>query len=298
MPEMKTRLDEGIRYERGGALELALECYEAVAAGAKDPYLVAEALRHQASVFRTRCDWPKALAAARQSAESAKNADLPNLFAEALNAEALVHQSRGHFEDAARLYHEILRESRDDRMRGIVLQNLASMAAAEKDFDRASRLFLDSATCFERAGYERGRVIALTNCAAAALDSGDIEGARDLGCSAVEAARELGDLDLLGIANLNHAEALAKLGDLPMAEAAASAALGHFTLVENTWRCVHCIRLLADIFETRGDLETAARAIRRGHEMAVAIGAEVETKELQKRLDALAAAQPKTEPPR
>jgi tetratricopeptide (TPR) repeat protein len=287
MPEMRTRLDEGIRYERGGALDLALESYETVATGANDPYLVAEALRHQASIFRTRCDWTKALAAARRSAEAAKSADLPNLFAEALNAEALVHQSRGHFEDAARIYNEILREPVDDRMRGIVLQNLATMAASDKDFERASRLFLDSATCFERAGYERGRVIALTNCAATALDNRDYEGARDLGRNAVEAARELGDLDLLGIANLNHAEALAKLGEVVPAEAAASAALGHFTLVENTWRCVHCLRLLAEIFEARGDTDTAARAVRRGLDMARQIGAEVEIRQLQEKLDAI-----------
>ena len=107
MPDCNQLLEEGVRFHRAGSLDLAYERLEAVVTGADAPELVAQALRHMAGIHRTRCEWEKAIDRARESAECAKSVGNPNLFAEALNAEALVQHSRGRFEDAARFLEQL-----------------------------------------------------------------------------------------------------------------------------------------------------------------------------------------------
>src|SRR4051812_15111484 len=97
MPDPLELLEEGVRCEKSGALDRAFECYRSAAATAKDPDVVAEALRRQAEIYRARCEWQPALESARRSAEIARRARLPARLAEALNAQASVYMSRGHF---------------------------------------------------------------------------------------------------------------------------------------------------------------------------------------------------------
>ncbi|MBI4544263.1 MAG: tetratricopeptide repeat protein [Gemmatimonadetes bacterium] len=198
-----------------------------------------------------------------------------------------IHQSRGDFPAAIPLFERILGLTADDRIRGIALQNLGAIAAIRSEFAGADRYFLDSYHCFQRAGYTRGEAIALNNYAAAAVDRGKYRLGRDIAQDAVAAAKRAEDLDLLALANLNLAKALAGTEQLDSAADIASAALGHFTSVSNGWRRVECLRLLGEIHIRREDRPTALRCLRQGLELAQQIGARVEISQIRDRLGQL-----------
>jgi hypothetical protein len=282
-------LQDGIRYERSGSLKKAMRSYEAALELARDdPALRAEALRRQADIHRTRCEWDSGLEAARASAEVARAADLPDLCAEALNAEAAIHLSHGDDPQAARLFHEILSVARNERILGIALQNLGSVAARAGDLETAETRFAESHASFQRAGYARGEAIALNNHAAVALDRGNFALAEAIGVDAIAAAKRVDDLELVGLATLNYAEALAKQQRFWEAEEHASAALGFFEATENKWRQLRSL-LLIGRFSAQGDSkDTAHRAFMAGLRLAEEIGAEPELKEIRAQLAALA----------
>jgi tetratricopeptide (TPR) repeat protein len=288
MPDARQRLDEGIRYQRGGALNRALDHYLAVAAlgesGAATPPEHAEALRLAASAYRTRCDGDRALDAARRSADIAHRAGLTDLFAEALNAEALVHQSRGELDQAVPLLERALATAASPRVRGNALQNLGSIAAIQRDFTAAERHFSASYLAFKEARYEVGMVTALINFGRASLDLGELDAADPICARAVSEAQRLDHLDLLAIARINHAEVLAARANTGAARELATAALGHFASNDNTWRRIECLRLLGDIARQEGDAETAVRSYRQGLELADRIGARLEAETLRARL--------------
>src|SRR6266513_596103 len=121
MPNSAELLSEGLRAERAGALERALEAYRAVADSTSDPDARAEALTREASVHRTRCNWDDALKSARDAQEIARTADLPQRLAEAVVAEANVLICQGKFDTAIPKL-ELLAQNEDPRVRGIALQ--------------------------------------------------------------------------------------------------------------------------------------------------------------------------------
>ena len=137
MPDPVELLEEGVRCEQSGALDRAFERYCSAAELSDDPDVVSEALRRQAEVYRARCEWENALETAHRSADVARRARLSTRLAEALNAQASVYMSRGHFATAAPLLHQILSLTTDDRLRGIALQNLGTIAAQSGDLDTA-----------------------------------------------------------------------------------------------------------------------------------------------------------------
>ena len=108
-----------------------------------------------------------------RSAQTALRAGLPELFAEALNAEAAVYLSRGDFVAARPLLEQILVIVTDDRILGIARQNLGNIAAQDRKLDVAREHFRRSREHFARAGYKRGEAIALINQAAIANLSND-----------------------------------------------------------------------------------------------------------------------------
>jgi len=55
MPESPGLIQRGLRYERAGVLEEAMECYKAAFVEASGPNESSEALRRQADVMRIRC---------------------------------------------------------------------------------------------------------------------------------------------------------------------------------------------------------------------------------------------------
>jgi tetratricopeptide (TPR) repeat protein len=185
------------------------------------------------------------------------------------------------------LYERVLELPVDDRVRGLALQNMGAIAAQRADLDAAERLFLDSYWHFRRAGYDRGVAFVLNNQAAAALDRGRFSSAATIARQAMEAARQVDDFELLGIATLNYAEALAAQGDLPRAESLAAGALGFFVLAKSDVHRAQCLRVLGDIYVQRGELSRARACYIQGLEVAVPLGSRFDTDKLRNALAGL-----------
>ena len=276
MLDPRSELDEGLRYEKVGMLKRAVDKYAATAATARDPAIVAEALLREAWAYRAWCRWGEAIDSAQRSAAIAQRASLEVPYAEALNAEAMVYHARGEFDAAVTRYEEILSVTTDQRMRGVALQNLGSIAAHRAELDRAEELFLESYRSFERARYAWGEAVALNNYAAIALDRGKLQLAGTTAGMAMDAAERVGDQELLGIAAMNAAESLAMQRDVGRAEVLATTALGHFTRGENSLRRAQALRVLGDIRLLGGDLDGARRFFERALSIAEAAEADYE----------------------
>lgn len=287
MPDARELLDEGLRLEKAGALDRSLEQYRAALDAANDAGTEAESWRRQAHVHRTRCEWELALAAARRSAEIAHAAGLGDLLAEALNAEAAVHQSCGDFDPARALYRRILDLTTDERIRGVALQNLASVCGMQDEMEAAEQYFHEAYACFERTGYAWGTAHVLNNLGRVSFERGYLDRAEDYLLRALEQAKLLGDLDLLALARLNYGEVLLQRGDHPAVEEEVSAAVGHFTAAGNQWRRIDCLRLLGDLHTRTRERAVAERFYTAALRVAEEIGAKVEQRQIRERLDAL-----------
>jgi tetratricopeptide (TPR) repeat protein len=279
-------LAEGILLERLALYDRALERYRAVAASA-DPAMRAEALRRESDVYRSRCQWDLALAAARESAYIAESYDLTDIFTEALNAEGLVWLARGDTQRAPPLFQRMLALTKSDRLRGIALQNLGTAAAVRQLFGEAEAYFAESHECFQRAGYTRGIAVALNNCGRFQLDRGRPDLALERFGRALAAAQGIDDIELVALVTLNTAECYALADECRRAEELATTALGYFTVAGNHWRRIECLRLFGDIRLRQQDRATADRAYRHALELARAIGAQVEEKLVATRLASL-----------
>jgi tetratricopeptide (TPR) repeat protein len=283
MPDAREILDEGLRYERSGLVDAALERYWSAADVATNSALVVEAFMRLTDAYRVRCQWDRAIGSARRAAELARESGLTAQLAEVLNAEAIVHQARADFAAAEPLLKEVLTLTNDERLCGIALQNLGSIAAQRREFEAAEARFEQSRQHFRRAGYQRGEAIALANGAAVALDRGDALLAESLAAQAVTIARQLGDYDLLGVATLNFAEALARLQRYTEAEDQASTALGYFAVAENSLRRIEALRLLAFLYREQKDDVTA----RRCYEQALGFARKIDAKQQVEELTAI-----------
>jgi tetratricopeptide (TPR) repeat protein len=287
MLDPQRELEEGFRLWKAGMVKEAVEHYRATARHSAEPRLVAEALLREAWAYRAWCKWDEAIDAAQRGAAIAQRADLQTLYAEALNAEALVYQARGEFDAAVPRYEEMLSVTNDPRLRGVSQQNLGSIAAQRGDLDGAERYFLESSQSFERARYGTGEAIALNNYAAVALDRGKWELAEVTGRQAMEAAQRVGDLELVSIAAMNIAEALAGRRQWDKAEALVTAALGHFSHVENPLRQAQCLRVLGDVHLMRGDASGAAMHYNEALRRAVATRSDFEAERIRDCLEAV-----------
>jgi tetratricopeptide (TPR) repeat protein len=287
MADARRLLEGGLRYERGGAVDRALKQYEAILESTTEPSLLAAALIRIAHTRRVRCEWDEALAAARNAVTTAAGAGLDREHGEALNAEASIHHSRGELDLAASLYARILEVTDDQRVRGMALQNGGAVAAVQGDLDAAERRFAQAHEAFARAGDGSGQAHVLNSYTAVALDRKEFAVAEERAGRAIEAARAIGDLDLLGIARSNQAEALGELGRYPDAEAAATQALGHFESTGNSWLRAQCLRLLGELTERQSEPETARRFYTRALALAEEIGAEAQFDALRERLASL-----------
>lgn len=288
VPDPRALLGEGTAFERAGVLDRALRCYRLVVSRGEDPTLVGEALWRQSRVHRCRCDWSGAIDAAKRAAEHAKISGNPQLLSHALNEEAAVYLSRGEFDDALPLFERILTTTDDPRRCGDALQNLASIAAINRDFPAAEELFGESYDSYRRAEYERGTATAVVNFGAAMLVKGEFELAESVTERGVGAAKQSRDQQMVALAVKNHAEALASQSKrLDDAEAMLMPVLGFFTVAEDDWRKVECLRLLGDIRVKQRVLAEAVRAYELALQRAHAVGARIETGRLELRLNAL-----------
>jgi eukaryotic-like serine/threonine-protein kinase len=287
MPELESLLENGIRHQTRGDLERALEAYRECVREARDPQLVSEAWRRQASVLRCSCAWEEAIEAARRAVATAREAGLADAEAEALNAEGAVHLTRGDLEPAIPLFEAARDTALDPRVRGLALQNLGTIAAQRGHAFNAEQYYRESCRCFQQAGYARGEALVLTNYAASALDRGDLDLAERLGEQAVQSAMRLEDLEVLAIARKNSAETMLRRGKYERAEELASAALGYFSVGENAARLAECYELLGDIRARQGDKRTAQSCYERGRALAERIGAEPIERRMRDRLRGL-----------
>ena len=284
MPEPAELIADGQRYQRAGLLDRARECFRLAADCACDPAQLSEALRRLAAIHRAHCEWDAALEAARLSAEHARRGGLTDLYAEALNAQANIRQSRGEFEDAAALLEQALELDPGDRVRGLALQNLGTIDARNGRLEHAERRYREAYDCFHRAGYAQGEASALVNCGAAVNDRGGHELAEPILRRAINLASDLEDGDLAAIATKNYAEALAGQGRHAEAMYYASSALGFFATAGQHWRQVECFVLVGDISACLGERTAAESCWTQGLELARRIGATPEVAALERRL--------------
>lgn len=286
MPHSKVLLDAGIRAERAGDLDYALQSYSK-AAGSVDPGVKAEALMRIADVHRERCAWEDAISNARAAQEIARAAGLDVRLAEATVAEANVYVTRGEFARAMPIFEEIVRTTADARLRGIALQNIGSMLAQLGQHDAAGAAFSDSLANFQQVGYARGEAMTLNNLGRLALDRHDPATAEPLLARAITAAVNVADSEMVAIASQNMALALSALGDPHRAEDLATQALGYFTSCSNHWRALECLRMLGALNERQGRLVDARRCYERALRLAEQIESEVEIRVTRHKLDAL-----------
>lgn len=287
MASFQEHLNRGIREARAGALSAALEAYQE-AANSSDPAIRAEALTRMADIRRERCEWEDAHDAARLAQSIAREAGLEDRLVEAKIAEANTLMTRGKFADAMPLYEDIARSAPNPRVRGVALQNIGSMLAQMGRFPEARDAFQRSLAHFEEARYDRGKVFAWNNLGRLALDQKDFAAAEPLFRRALAEANEVGDLELVALAQENLAAVLSDTGDIQPAFDFVHAALGYFTSSANRLRQIECLRLLGALNEQGGDLSAAGWCYERALEFAEEIGSEVERRVTRHRMEALA----------
>ncbi len=287
MPQLPDLIAEGVRAERAGALDRALEHFRAAADSAQDDARKAQAMTHVADVLRVRCEWDPALAAASEARQLAESVGNDGLAFEARIAEANVLMCRGNFEASEPLFAEIASSAEDPRIRGIALQNLGSMYAQRGNRPAAECAFTDSLSSFEAAGYRRGEAIALNNLGRLALDQGHCDIARGILDRALSLARDVEDSELAALASLNLAWAHCERGDMDRSQDLAMAALGYFSDCNNRWREIECFRLIGIINEKNEDAANARRCYELALNIAEQIGSEREMATTRTHLTAL-----------
>lgn len=287
MPQLRDQLVEGIEAEKKSDLDHAERCYKAVLQARPQDALLAEVHCRLANLYRQRCRWDEALGHARDSARIANRLDDKKHYAEALNAEAIIYQSRGEFGNATPLLEKVLATTSDDRLRGIALQNLGSISALSGDLGSAERYFAESYGSFMRCGNTRGEAHSLNNYGRAALDRGNLQLAEEVLHKAVEIARAAEDAEMIALSTLNFAEAVGRRGDSARAEDLVSTALGYFAHIGNRWLQIDCLRQLGDIHARDHNPETARRCYEEGLAIAKQIGASVEVSKLTQALASL-----------
>ncbi|MDB4892654.1 MAG: hypothetical protein JWL61_4509, partial [Gemmatimonadetes bacterium] len=206
-------LADGVRYERGGVVTRARECFEAVTRHVEEnPAAASEAWWRLANLHRLHSQWDEALHAARRSADLSREFGMVDTEADALNIEGAVWYNRGDFDQARTLFTRTLELAKAPATRGKALQNLGNLAAEERNFDDGERLFARSREAYRAAGDARGEAVSLLNIGRLQSDRGFPAVARATLEAAVTAARQTGDLEMHAAALLNLGIALGALG--------------------------------------------------------------------------------------
>ena len=285
-----TLLADGIRYERGGVVQRARECFEAVTrSGDEHPEAAAEAWWRLANLHRLHSSWEDALAAARKAVEIAHAHGFANTEADALNIEGAVWSLRGEFDKAHELYTRVLALASTQGTRAKALQNIGTVAAEQGDLDEGERLFSESREAYRAAGDARGEANSLLNIGSLQLDRGFPELANTTLEDAVAAARHTGDLEMHAVAMLKHGIALSELGRSSEAEERITTAYGQFTIADIPVQRVRCLMQLATLAAKRGEAGAARVCLVHARDVASSAGLPRELKTIDEQLGALPA---------
>jgi tetratricopeptide (TPR) repeat protein len=245
-------LADGIRYERGGVVNRARDCFEAATHSAEQhPEEAAEAWWRLANLHRLHSSWDEALRCARKAAMLAHEHGFSNTEADAVNIEGAVWYIRGDYDQARVHYLRMLDLATTSGTRAKALQNLGTLAAEARNFDEGERLFAESRDAFRAAGDARGEANSLLNMGRLQLDRGFPEVANRTLDEAVSAARQCGDLEMHAAALLNHGIALGELGRSEEAEERVITAYGQFTIADIPVQRVRSLMQLAALAAAR-----------------------------------------------
>jgi tetratricopeptide (TPR) repeat protein len=282
--DLAERLEAGVRLERAGALAEADALFRAVVEDAPRDPAAARALLRRAHIHRAWGTWREAIHLAQEGRALARLLGETDLEAELLNAEGAVHQARGALDEAEALFTGMLGIARDVRVQGVAHQNLGANAAMRRDFEDAARRFARSEECFRQAGYRRGEAFALNNRGRAHLDRRRPHDALAAFTAAARVAEEVGDLDLVALANMNAAEAQLALGGRALARELLSRACAYYNATQNPWRVVDCLKLEGDIAHAAGDPTATRAAWTEALDLAATLGVGTVAAELRERL--------------
>lgn len=266
-------LADGIRYERGGVVARARECFEAVTRQViENPAAAAEAWWRLANLHRLHSSWDDALSSAHTSAEVAREHGHLDIMADALNIEGAVWYMRGDFDQARALFIRSLELAKSQITRGKALQNLGNLAAEERSFDEGERLFAKSREAFRAGGDARGEAVSLLNIGRLQSDRGFPSVARATLEAAVAAARLTGDLEMHAAALLNLGMVLGALGLTNDAEERITTAYGQFTIADIPAQRVRCLMQLARLATDRKEISAARVCLTHARDVAKAAG--------------------------
>ena len=272
--EVEQLVEEGLALHERGLGEEALALFERALLGQRrvPAAIASRACRGAARVHIRAGRWREAAYHIRRARTLALESGEADLVAEALNGQGMLHHTRGRLERAAHFYRRGLEHAVAPKVRGMVLQNLGTIAASGRRFGEADDFFGDSEVNFRAAGYSRGLAIAANNRAAIALDTGAFGNARERAEGAVEAARAVGDSELLSIALVNLADALYHLGRVAESEGAVAEAFGHLTMQSNPWRRAQCLQIMGNVRRDLGYPREARRCYEMGIDVLEAAG--------------------------
>ena len=273
MDPIAALLADGVRYERGGVVARARECFEAVTRRVEEnPAAAAEAWWRIANLHRLHSSWDEALDAAHKSAELSRKHGIADTEADALNIEGAVWYNRGDFDQARALFTRTLQLATAHATRGKALQNLGNLAAEDRNFDEGERLFARSREAYRAAGDARGEAVSLLNIGRLQSERGFPAVARATLESAVTAARQTGDLEMHAAALLNLGIALGALGLANEAEERITTAYGQFTIADIPAARVRCLMQLATLAASRDESSAARVCLVHARDVATTAG--------------------------
>jgi predicted ATPase len=201
------------------------------------------------------CRW---LDLAHQRAQEATT----ELRARVLSRLGILHDQRGDFEPAARLFESALaayRELGDQVGVAASLNSLGSAARNAGDTERARNFFEESLSIKRSIGDAAGEASSTHNLAVIALDDEDGERAREMFERCIELDAASGNEWGVSVDGCGVADALLLLGDLDGAEARVTASLRALAAIgERDWTA-EALSITSGIASSRGDFIRAAR---------------------------------------
>ncbi|HEX7084250.1 MAG TPA: BTAD domain-containing putative transcriptional regulator [Gaiellaceae bacterium] len=192
--------------------------------------------------------------------------------APALHAAALFHGAsfafrRGDLETARSEWTTALglfTELGDEEEAARCTAELGAIAIAERDLERAERLYREAAAAFAAHGRTMRECAALGNIAAIAAERGDFESAEAQGERVVGLQREVGDHEGLAISLHNLSRVKLRLGHLDEAQRCCAEALQVALQLAHKEILGYGLGSVAEIAHTRGEHELAARLLGAG----------------------------------